>query len=208
MSSELTGPSGTSERRRWDMMICIALALLAFAVFNANLRSIPAADTYASRYLPLSIWHNHTLLLDPIAADVAQGRDAGSKNAFWMRKGVGGHLVSLYPVVTPVVVAPLYLPVAFYLDRVGWNPQLVDHLARIMEKLVASLIAAVSVSLVYLLVRRRAGVDTALLLSVAYAFGTTTWVVSGQALWMHGLAAVLVAAAMLSQPEHVLGAMP
>jgi hypothetical protein len=197
MSTELTGPSAASRRRRRDALICIALALMSFVVFNANLRSIPAADTYAARYLPLSIWHNHTVLLDPIAADVAQGRDAGSKNAFWMRKGIGGHLVSLYPVVTPVVVAPLYLPVALYLDQVEWDPQQVDHLARIMEKLVASLIAAVSVSLVYILLRRRVEVDTAVLLSVAYAFGTTTWVISGQALWMHGLAAVFVAAAML-----------
>jgi hypothetical protein len=37
----------------------------------------------------------------------------------------------------------------------------------------------------------------ALLLTVAYAFGTTTWVVSSQALWQHGMAELLIVGALL-----------
>ncbi len=61
-----------------------------------------------------------------------------------------------------------------------------------MEKLTASFLAALSVSLLYLLLRRRTAPPIALLLAVAYAFGTTTWVISSQALWQHGMAQVLV----------------
>ena len=65
-----------------------------------------------------------------------------------------------------------------------------------MEKLVASLIATASVMLLYFLMRRRSDARTAALLALAYAFGTTTWVISSQALWMHGLAQLLIVATL------------
>lgn len=188
---------------RRDGLVCLALALVSFLVFNANMRAIPAVDTYAARYLPLSVWRNHTLTLEPILAEVAQGRDATRKvprapwNAFWIRQGLDGHAVSFYPILTPLAVAPLYLPAVLYLDTVGWDPQRVDFVARVMEKLSASLLAAISVALVYLLLRRRAEARMAVALAAVFAFGTTIWVVGSQALWMHGLGALLVAAAML-----------
>ena len=37
----------------------------------------------------------------------------------------------------------------------------------------------------------------ALLLTLAYAFGTTTWVISSQALWQHGVGELLVVCALL-----------
>lgn len=188
--------------RRRDVLISIVLALVSFIIFNANMRSITAVDTYGARYLPLSIWHNHTLTIDPIAADVAQGHmvvpvASEASHAFWIREGAGGHLVSFYPVLTPIAVAPLYLPAVLYLDRAGWHPLRVDMAARVMEKLSASLLAALAVALVYLLLRRRAEARTAVLLTAVFAFGTTTWVISSQALWMHGLGSLLVAATLL-----------
>ncbi len=36
----------------------------------------------------------------------------------------------------------------------------------------------------------------ALLLTLAYAFGTTTWVIGSQALWQHGMAELLVIGAL------------
>ncbi|SED04456.1 hypothetical protein SAMN05444161_2385 [Rhizobiales bacterium GAS191] len=178
------------------------LGLVSFLVYNANMRSIPAADTYAARYLPFSIWRNHSVVLDPIVTSVALGRKTPTSQgqgeaAFWIRKVRGDHFISAYPIVVPVVIAPLYLPAVTYLDAKGWDPLLFDKVARIMEKLCASLLAAASVTLLYLLLRRRSNAGTAALLSVVYAFGTTTWVISSQALWMHGLAQLLIVATML-----------
>jgi hypothetical protein len=100
-------------------------------------------------------------------------------------------------VVVPVVIAPLYLPAVVYLHIRGWDQPRVERIARIMEKLSASLLAAMSAALLYLLLRRRAAPPSALLLTLAFAFGTTTWVISSQALWQHGLAELLIVAALL-----------
>ncbi len=183
-------------------MICVLLGILAFLIYNANLRAISAADTYAARYLPLSIWRHQTLVLDPIVNAVAQGRKFPASpgqgdTAFWIIKGREDHFISLYPVVLPVIIAPLYLPVIPYLDGKGWDALQVDSVARIMEKLCASLLAAASVMLLYLLLRRRSEPGTAALLTLAFAFGTTTWVISSQALWMHGLGELSIVATLL-----------
>ncbi|MBB6342382.1 hypothetical protein HNP49_002564 [Pseudomonas fluvialis] len=184
---------------RWDCAVCLLLGLSFFLIYNANQRTIGAGDTYPARYLPLSIWKHHSLTLDPIALLVAQGREvptgkSQSTAAFWMIKNPAGGIVSLYPVVTPVIVAPLYLPAVAYLDEMGWEPLRVDYVARVMEKLCASFLASLSAMLLYLLLRRRSSPDAAVLLTIAYALGTTTWVISSQALWMHGLAGLLVVA--------------
>ncbi|MDQ1469612.1 MAG: hypothetical protein QOJ99_1092 [Bryobacterales bacterium] len=194
--------SGPRAPLRWDVPICVLLGLASFLIYNANLRAITAVDTYAARYLPFSIWRHHTVVLDPIANWVAQGRmistsDPGADRAWWVQPGRYHHLVSFYPIVVPVVVAPLYLPVVAYLSARSWDPLLQDYLARIMEKLCASLLATGSVILLYLLMRRRTGPGTAALLAVAFALGTTTWVISSQALWMHGLAQFLIVAMLL-----------
>lgn len=195
----MSAPSGRLVAR--DAAVCLLLGLVAFLVYNANLRAIAAADSYAARYLPFSIWRHHSLALDPIASVVAQGRktpDAPGEvdTAFWMLKGRGDRLISLYPVVVPVVIAPLYAPAIVYLDAKGWEPLRLDRVARLMEKLCASLLAAASVALLYLLLRRRSEPGTAVLLTLAFAFGTTTWVISSQALWMHGLGELLVVATL------------
>src|SRR5207302_7863636 len=110
-------PEGLSlvSRRPADTVICLLLGIFSLLIYNANLRAISASDTYAARYLPFSIWRNHTLVLDPVVSAVAQGRRVPD-TAPWIVKGRGDHLVSLYPVVVPIVIAPLYLPLIPYLD--------------------------------------------------------------------------------------------
>ncbi|MFL6262614.1 MAG: hypothetical protein ACJ76Y_23190 [Thermoanaerobaculia bacterium] len=181
-------------RGRRELWASLLIGLCCLLVYNANGRAISAGDTYPTRYLPFAIWRYHSVLLDPVAELTAQGR---GDTAFWMVPVPGGHTISLYPVVLPVLIAPLYLPAAGYLHLRGWTDDRLDHAARIMEKLSASLLAALSAALLYLLLRRRAAARVALLLTMAYAFGTTTWVVSSQALWQHGMAELLVVGALL-----------
>ncbi len=179
---------------RRELRASLLIGLCCLLVYNANLRAISAGDAFPARYLPLAIWRYHSVLLDPIAPLTAQGR--GDK-AFWMVHVPGGHTISLYPVVLPVLIAPLYLPAAGYLHLRGWTEWRLDYIARVMEKLTASLVAALSAALLYLLLRRRAAEPVALLLTLAYAFGTTTWVISSQALWQHGMAELLVIGLLL-----------
>lgn len=179
---------------RRELRVSLLIGLCCLLVYNANRRAISAGDCFPARYLPFAIWQYQSVLLDPIAPLTAQGR---GDTAFWMMPVPGGHTISMYPVVLPVLIAPLYLPAVGYLHLRGWTDWRLDHVARVMEKLSASLVAALSASLLYLLLRRRAAAPVALLLTVAYAFGTTTWVVSSQALWQHGMAQLLVIGALL-----------
>jgi hypothetical protein len=182
-------PEGYRERLRASVLI----GLCCLLVYNANLRSISAADTCPARYLPFAILQYHTVFLDPVAKVAAHGRG----DSFWMVRRPNGHIISLYPVVAPVLIAPLYVPAVGHLHLRGWTDARLDRLAIVMEKLSASLLAALSVSLLYLLLRRRTTASTALLLTLADAFGTTTWVISSQALWQQGIAEVLVIGALL-----------
>jgi hypothetical protein len=181
-----------SNRDRLRTSLLIGLCCLL--IYNANLRSITAGDTYPARYLPFAILQFHTIFLDPVAKVAAQGRGEG---AFWLLHRPAGHIISVYPIVVPLLVAPLYVPAIAYLHLRGWSDQRLDHIAKVMEKLAASFVAALSVSLLYLLLRRRTKASIALLLTLAYAFGTTTWVISSQALWQHGMAELLVIGALL-----------
>jgi len=186
-----------------DLRTSVILGLCCLLVYNANGRAISAGDAFPARYLPFAIWAHGTLTLDPIESLTTQGRApldpqrARPEAAFWVVTAPTGHRVSLYPVVLPVLIAPLYLPAVGYVHLRGWTEERIDRVARIMEKLTASGLAALSVSGLYLLLRRRAAPSIAVLLAVAYAFGTTTWVISSQALWQHGLAQLLVVGAML-----------
>ncbi len=190
-SGDLAATNGNAARR--DRRAGLLLALACFLVYNANLRLIDAGDTYPARFLPFAILRYGTLHLDPIRNLVMQGR----AHAFWVLPYRQGHAVSTYPVVLPVVIAPLYVPAVVYLQARGWQAPSVDRAARVMEKLTASLIAATTVGLLYLLLRRRADARAALLVAVAVAFGTTTWVIGSQALWQHGLAELLMVCALL-----------
>ncbi|HVX65939.1 MAG TPA: hypothetical protein VHA11_05015 [Bryobacteraceae bacterium] len=187
-----------------DLRASLIIGLLCLLVYNANGRAISAGDAFPARYQPFAIWRYRTVLLDPIETVASQGRERPQSwqkphpgAAFWMVPAPGGHLVSLYSVVLPVLISPFYLPAVAYVHHRGWTDAYIDRAARIMEKVIASFAAALSASLLYLALRRRATASIATLLTIAYAFGTTTWVISSQALWQHGMAQLLMVGLIL-----------
>ena len=205
-SERATGRRLLGARR--DLRASLIIGFCCMLLYNANGRAISAGDAFSARYLPFAIWGHRTVLLDPIEALTSQGRERPTNwqrpwqtphpgAAFWIVPRPGGHLVSLYSVVLPVLISPLYLPAVTYVYQRGWTDERIDRVARIMEKLTASFVAALSASLLYLVLRRRAKASIATLLTVAYAFGTTTWVISSQALWQHGMGQLLVVGLIL-----------
>lgn len=189
----------------------ILLGLFCFLIYNANLRQIGAGDTVPARYLPLILWHHGTLDLDADARLVAHGHSIsparppvadGKANyfepsAYWMiRTHRRNQLASLYPVVTPLLVSPLYFPAVMWLNAHGWRQPQIDRVAELMEKISASLLAAIASVLMYLVLRRDCG-RWSLPLAIVFAFGTNTWMISSQALWQHGTGELLIALALL-----------
>ena len=190
----------------------LLLGLVCFLVYNANLRQIGAGDTLSARYLPLILWHDGTLDLQANVHLVSQGhslipernRPTGANGkvsyfeprAYWMVRTRQHQLASFYPIVTPVLVAPFYIPAVIWLNANGWEQPQIDRVAELMEKISASIIASVA-SILMFLVLRRDGIRWSLLLAIVFAFGTNTWMISSQALWQHGIGELLIALALL-----------
>ncbi|MEO8459460.1 MAG: hypothetical protein ABI451_02930 [Dokdonella sp.] len=204
-------PHSRSSRLR-SLVVPLILAVVCLLVYNANLRQIGSGDTVSARYLPLLLWHQGTLEPDAYKRLFAHGhplalpryRPANDDGkavyfeppAYWLIRTRNHELASFYPVVTPLIVAPLYLPAVLWLDARGWEQPQVDRAAEWMEKLAASILATVASVFVFLMLRRE-GNRWCLPLALAFAFGTNTWVISSQALWQHGTGELLIALAML-----------
>lgn len=169
------------------------MAALCFVVYSANARVIPSADTRPARYLPFAVLRDHRLTLEGFATEV-QARAPGQ----YAVHDVGGRLVSIYPVIAPLAALPLYLPAYLYLDATGWNAADLGFLAALLEKTAAAAFASLAMGGLYLLLRRRLEMRGALTLTVACAFGTTTWAIASQALWQHGPAQLALVAALLA----------
>jgi hypothetical protein len=169
------------------------VAALCFAVYSANGRVIPAADTRPARYLPFAVLRDHRLTLEGFADEV-QARVSPQVASHI----VDGRVVSVSPVIAPLAVLPLYVPAYLYLDATGWNAADLGFLAAVLEKVAASVLAALAMAGLYRLLRRRLAVRDALTLTIACAFGTSTWVISSQALWQHGVAQLVLVALLLA----------
>ena len=97
----------------------------------------------------------------------------------------------MYPIITPLVVTPLYVLPAWWLSR--QSPPLYPYspvfivIVNTMEKLSASLIAALSGALLFLAFRKIASRNVSLVVALIYGLASNTWAISSQALWRHGL---------------------
>jgi hypothetical protein len=184
-----------------------ALAVAALVIYNANLRRIGEGDSRPASLLPFALWHSGSLTLDAVAAPASVVEpNQHYQVAYWQWRSPAGHLLSMYPIVTPVLVAPLYAPAAAVLWLSGWDDRRVAAMAPVMEKLAASLVAALSVGLFYHLLAGRLAARDATLLTVAYALGTGTWPISSQELWQHGVAELLAVIALLGIEKVAAGA--
>ena len=149
-------------------------------------------DTVPASLLPFSILENHNLYLDQFSSYY----ETNFERAYWVEV-VDGHYLSIYPIVTPVLLSPLYI-LPFLLMK--WIHIPVDLfnpgfalIVKIMEKLSASLIASVSVIFVFLSVRELINKRIAIIVALIFAFATNTWTISSQGLWQHGLVELFLA---------------
>lgn len=166
----------------------MALFLLCLFVFNANLRFTGSYDSLASATLPLRLLEGKGLSFEE-PSGLLPGTDYSI-----VRSRQGGW-ISFYPIVTPLLVTPLYVPaVVWGRAHPFTNP---DVAFAVMEKVAASTVTAASVAVLFVLLRRLTHPRLAALLALAFAFGTCTWAISSQALWQHGTAGLLLASTLL-----------
>lgn len=181
--------------------IALAVAVAVFGVYVANFRVITEGDSLPARYLPFALWHAGSFTLDSVAGAASRH----PKNPpYWIWRSPEGHLLSLYPIVTPLLVSPAALPFVLDLNAKGWSVERLERVGTIMEKISAAAIGAASAGLLFVLLRRKLAAGRALLLAAGYALGTGTWAISSQALWQHGTAELLLVLGLLAvtrEPE-------
>ena len=152
-------------------------------VFLANGRTISGGDSVPAKNLPLSILEHGNFYLDQL-------KTAGEKKIPYYLRESGGHYVSDYPVGAALMALPFYAP--SIVCRVSPSSRVFSEL----EKVSAATIVALSAWLLYLAAARVTANWMAILLTLIYALGTTSFSVSSQALWQHGPAQLALAAAI------------
>ena len=156
---------------------------VALIVFLANGRTISGGDSVPAKNLPLSILGHGNFYLDQLVTPGAK------KIPYYLRES-GGHYVSDYPVGAALMALPFYAPSIVC----GVSPS--SRIFSELEKVSAATIVALSALLLYMAAARVTANWMAMLLTLIYAFGTTSLSVSSQALWQHGPAALALAAAI------------
>jgi hypothetical protein len=177
--------SGGPRRLDASRLGAVLLFLLALVVYNVNLRRIGAYDSLPASLIPMSLLSGDGFALDRYA------KLFPPDTAYTIRRSPAGRMVPLYPPVTPLLALPIYAPFAAVLRLE--DVDVAERAAPILEKFSASLFASGSVAVLFLAVSRRATPRIALVLALAYAFGTSIWSIGSQALWQHGASALLFA---------------
>ena len=142
-------------------------------VYLLNGRALTAGDTIPASYLPLS-------LVRELDFDFDEFPFLYEGEVPWFLQRIDGRIVSAYPPWAGVLALPIFLiPIL-----AGLPPE--SAWVRDLEKLSATLMTALSVVLLLFTLRRLTDERTARYIAVAYAFGTSSFSISSQALWQHG----------------------
>ena len=156
---------------------------VALIIFLANGRTISGGDSVPAKNLPISILLHGNFYLDGLMTPGAK------KIPYYLRES-GGRYVSDYPVGAALMALPFYLPSILC----GVKPS--SRVFAELEKVSAATIVALSAVLLYLAAARVTADWMAMLLTLIYAFGTSSLSVSSQALWQHGPAQLALTAAI------------
>lgn len=180
LSLSVPDPSGENPLKKYDYLFLLFGVFLIYCSWTTLL--IPN-DTIGTNALPYSILDNHTVYLD----EMYQSQKDDVAISYRLVEVSGDHHASLFPVVTPVLVTPLYaIPFLFNLPDT-------DFLQLAMSHITAALISALSVMFIYLGCRYISSRKIALLSALVFAFATSTWSISSQSLYPHGMSELLLA---------------
>lgn len=153
----------------------LLLFLAAVLLYYSNGRVFESADTLPARLLPVSLLRDHDFYLDEFSSVIDRYEDP-----YFVRR-IKNHLVSTYPPWGAVLALPVYLaPVLRGAAQLG-HDVLFD-----LEKRAAVLITALSVLILLLALRRLTKPRVAWFIAIIYAFGTSSFSTSSQAMWQHG----------------------
>ena len=169
----------------------LCLFILIYFIYNLNGRPIGSGDSIPASLLPFSILENHNLHLDQFSSYFRM------MDQPWMILERRNHILSMYPIVTPLLITPLYLFPYLLLKLVNYPIDISNAgfalIVSVLEKAVASAIAACSAIFVFISLKELLNRRIAVISTLIFAFATGTWSTSSQGLWQHGLVELLLA---------------
>ena len=185
------------------------LFILALLVYNANYRISINHDTIPASLVPVVLIKNGNLVMDEFQHYFSESNLIA--NQYFFQETRWGFLPA-YPVATGVLLAPLYFFPVYAYDRADRTPADWFQFATVAQRISASFLSALSVSLFCLLaLQLGASRKLATVLSGAYALGTEAWSISSQGLWQHGpgvlflLLAGYLALSQIREPTRLKG---
>jgi len=179
----VSGKKGPLLSRRGKEILL--LFLVCFLVYHTISFMRMSGDTTPAQIIPFSLLKYQGLSCDWAFSDV------NNPNNLYAFVNIQGHYYSYFPIVTPILVTPLYLIpyILISVEGIPLNITLIASLARFA----AAIVAATGVAIVYLNARVLLSKTSAFLTTLTYAFGTATWAISSQALWQQGMIELLLA---------------
>ena len=213
MQTHTDAPNGTPVTTRWwgrrlAASTAFRLAVMAFVVYQINLRPVSSADTFPMRYIPISLLTEGDLDLDEFTflrarPERTPGLEPGMPYFLQLRRG---HYMSTPPIMVAVLATPVYaIPVWLGLTGDPSEARAPDAgftrtevMGTLLSKVAAALMIAISVALVYLSLRFLVDASGAFWITLVYAFATSTWAVSSQGLWQTTGSQLLLAGAFLA----------
>ena len=172
----------------------VVLALLLFLAYNANFRHGDSVDTISTTALPVSIIKEGNLDLDEFRALLSTNTRAldAALIYFGGMQERNGHLVTSYPLGSAILAAPLF----WVADQMNYLREW--HHYRVIGKIAASFMVALSAAFVFLTLRLNLSRNAAWLIALLYGLGTSAWSISSQELWQHGPGALCLAIGIYS----------
>lgn len=174
---------------------CLAACLLAailFCLYNLNFRHGITVDTISTTALPVSIIREGNLNLDEFRSLLSTNTRALDAGLIYFG-GIqehNGHLVSSYPVGSAILAVPFF----WIADQIHYLHEW--HHYRVVGKIAASCMVALSAVFVFLTLRLHLSKNAAWLIALFYGLGTSAWSISSQELWQHGPGAMCLAIAI------------
>jgi hypothetical protein len=157
----------------------LLVLLVPFGAYIATGNLSGSSDSLPARYLPFSLLRELDFDLDEFPALTRAPHPEYLRAPYYLRVR-SGHYVSAFSPGPALLALPVYAAPVL----AGVSPD--SRWPAVLEKTSASLIVALSVVVLYLAARRSSSEGPALAAAAVYAFATSCFSVTSQALWEHG----------------------
>lgn len=173
------------KNRNREVIIISIIFVICLFVYLANGRTMGSGDTVPNSILAFNLLENHTLNFDNLRGTYLETYAGG----YFFIESIKGELTSRYPIGTAIITFPFYLTFYLYLKIANIPVDLTsfdfEAYRLLFEKLAATMTTSIAVVFFYLTSRLKFTRKIALISTLIYAFATSSWSISSQAMWQH-----------------------